>query len=174
MYGLMAEFDSPEALLEATQQAYAKGYRRMDAYTPFAVEGLDEALGSHRDWLPLLVLLGGIAGAVNGFGMQWFASVIHYPLNIGGRPFNSWPSFIPITFELTILFAAGTAVLGMLALNGLPMPYHPVFSVPRFELASRHGFFLCIESEDPLFDMKATRTFLEDKKPVGVYDVAPW
>jgi len=173
-YGLMAEFDSPEALLAATRSAYAEGFRRMDAYSPFAIEGLDDALGPHRNWLPLLVLLGGIGGGLTGFGMQWFANVVHYPLNIGGRPFNSWPSFIPITFEMTILAAAGVAVLGMLALNGLPMPYHPVFSVPRFELASRQGFFLCIEAEDPKFDLQKTRSLLEALKPVGVYEVAPW
>jgi hypothetical protein len=157
----MAEFDRPEDLLGAAQQAYADGYRRMDAYTPFPVEGLAEALGLHRTRLPLVVLLGGIVGCIGGFGLQYYAAVIDYPLNIGGRPLNSWPSFVPVTFETTILCAALAAVLGMLALNGLPMPYHPVFNVPRFELATRDHFFLCIEATDPRFDRQGTRQFLE-------------
>jgi hypothetical protein len=161
IYGLMAEFDRPEELRSAAQQAYAAGYRRMDAYTPFPVEGLAEALGLHRTRLPLVVLLGGIVGCIGGFGLQYYASVIDYPLNIGGRPLNSWPSFVPVTFETTILCAALAAVLGMLALNGLPMPYHPVFNVPRFELATRDHFFLCIEAADPHFDRQETRRFLE-------------
>jgi hypothetical protein len=161
IYGLMAEFDRPEELRSAAQQAYAAGYRRMDAYTPFPVEGLAEALGLHRTRLPLVVLLGGIVGCIGGFGLQYYASVIDYPLNIGGRPLNSWPSFVPVTFETTILCAALAAVLGMLALNGLPMPYHPVFNVPRFELATRDHFFLCIKAADPHFDRQETRRFLE-------------
>jgi hypothetical protein len=174
LYGLMAEFDHPERLVEVSRLAREQGYRTIDAYSPFPVEGLDEALGERKDRLPLLVLLGGIGGGLTGFGMQYFANVIQYPLIIGGRPYNSWPSFIPVTFELTILGAALVAVLGMLALNGLPTPYHPVFSVPRFELASRQAFFLCIESRDPKFDFTKTKQFLESLKPVGVYEVAPW
>jgi hypothetical protein len=161
IYGLMAEFDRPEELRSAAQQAYAEGYRRMDAYTPFPVEGLAEALGLHRTRLPLVVLLGGIVGCIGGFVLQYYAAVIDYPINVGGRPLNSWPSFIPVTFETTILCAALAAVLGMLALNGLPMPYHPVFNVPRFELATRDHFFLCIEATDPRFDRQGTRQFLE-------------
>src|SRR5579872_219073 len=174
LYGLMSEFDQPDLLVKAARLAHEKGYRKMDGFTPFPVDGLDEALGEHKNWLPLLVLLGGIGGGLGGFGMQYFANVIQYPLIIGGKPYNSWPAFIPITFEMTILAAAGVAVLGMLALNGLPTPYHPVFHVPRFELASRQGFFLCIESRDPQFDLKKTREFLESFKPVGVYEVEPW
>jgi len=170
-YGLMAEFDTPAQLVAAAQKAYADGYRKMDAYSPFPVEGLDDALGPSRRWLPLFVLLGGIAGGTGAFFMQWFANVVQFPLIIGGRPYNSWPAFIPITFELTILVAAGTAVVGMIALNGLPMPYHPVFHVPRFELASRQGFFFCIESKDPQFDWAKTRGFLDSLKPVGIYEV---
>jgi len=171
LYGLMAEFTSPEALLAAARRAYAEGYRRMDAYSPFPVEGLAEAIGFGKNLLPLIVLIGGLIGAAGGFYLQYWISVVDYPLNIGGRPLNSWPSFIPVTFELTILSAALSAVLGLLALNGLPMPYHPVFNVERFELASRNRFFLCIESADPKFDREATRRFLEDTGPHGVYEV---
>jgi len=171
IYGLMAEFANSEALLLAAREAYAEGYRRMDAYTPFPVEGLAEAIGFHKTRIPLIVLIGGIIGCVGGFYLQYWVSVIDYPINVGGRPFNSWPSFIPVTFELTILLAALSAVLGLLVLNGLPMPYHPVFNVDRFELASRNRFFLCIEAADPKFEPQRTRQFLESVKPDGVYEV---
>ena len=168
IYGLLAEFTDPEDLLAAARRAHAEGYRQMDAYTPFPVHGLSEAVGFHRTRLPVIVLLGGITGAVLGFGMQYFANVIHYPLNIGGRPHNSWPAFIIPTFERTILFSAFAAVLGMLALNGLPQPYHPLFNVPAFELASRSHFFLCIEFTDPKFNLEGTRQFLEQLNPRSV------
>jgi hypothetical protein len=171
LYGLMAEYNAPEALLEATQRAYAAGYRRMDAYSPFPVEGLADALGFTRPQLPLLVLGGGIVGAIGGYMLQYYTSVITYPLNIGGRPFHSWPAFIPVTFETTILVAAVTAVLGMLALNGLPRPHHPVFNVERFERASSDQFFLCIESEDMHFDYEDTKQFLISTAPREVTDV---
>src|ERR671923_505100 len=161
LYGLMAEFDSSADLLDAAQRAYEEGYRRMDAYTPFPVHGLAESLGFHRTRLPLLVLLGGIAGCIGGYSLQYWVAAIGYPMNVGGRPLNSWPAFIPVTFELTVLIAALAAVLGLLGLCGLPMPYHPVFNVPRFALASRNRFFLCIEATDPLFDHKGTSAFLE-------------
>lgn len=160
IYGLMAEFHAPSEIVEAARRARESGYRKLDAYSPYPIEALAEALHFHSP-LPLIVLGGGVTGALVGYGLQYWASVIEYPMNIGGRPFNSWPSFIPATFETTILFAALSAVLGMLALNGLPEPYHPVFNVPNFALASRDRFFLCIEATDPRFDRNETRKFLE-------------
>jgi len=174
LYGLMAEFKEPAALVEAARQAREAGYHRLDGYSPFPIEELAEALGLHHSRLPLLVLGGGIAGAVGGYGLQYWASVIEYPLNVGGRPYHSWPAFIPPTFETTILVAALTAVLGMLALNGLPEPYHPVFNVPSFALASKDHFFLCIEAADPRFDPEETRRFLEGLEGVAsVSEVEP-
>jgi hypothetical protein len=173
LYGLMAEFRHAEDLIAAASHAREHGYRRMDAFTPYPVEGLAEALGFHRNRLPLVVLIGGILGGLGAFSMQYYASVIDYPINVGGRPLNSWPSFIPVTFELTILSAAFAAVLGMLGLNGLPMPYHPVFNAPRFALASRNRFFLCIQSDDPKFEPEATRNFLESLGPREITEVAP-
>jgi hypothetical protein len=161
IYGLMAEFHSPAEVVEAAHLVRGAGYRKVDAYSPYPIEALSEALDFHHSRLPLLVLIGGIVGLVAGYGLQYWASVIEYPMNIGGRPFHSWPSFIPPAYETTILFAALTAVLGMLALNGLPEPYHPVFNVPNFALASRDRFFICIEATDPRFDREATRRLLE-------------
>jgi hypothetical protein len=170
-YGLLAEFDDPNALVAAARSARAEGYRHMDAYTPFPVEGLAEALEFQRTRMPLVVLIGGVIGCVGGYFMQYYAAVIDYPLNVGGRPFHSWPMFIPVTFELTILFAALFAVLGMLALNGLPMPYHPLFHIERFALASRDRFFLCIEATDPKFDAEVTRQFLAGLQPREITEV---
>jgi hypothetical protein len=173
LYGVLAEFDTPDELLAATRRAHEAGYRQMDAYTPFPIEGLAEALGFHRTRLPLIVLLGGIVGGIGGYLMQYWIAAIDYPLNIGGRPLHSWPAFIPVTFELTILGAAIAAVLGMLILNGLPMPYHPLFHVPRFALVTRNCFFLCIEARDPKFDREETRRFLASVKAREVSDVEP-
>lgn len=173
IYGLMAEFDNPGDLIAAVKNARAAGYRHMDAYTPLPVEGLAEALGFHRTGIPGIALVGGILGCLGGFLLQYWISVIDYPINVGGRPLNSWPAFVPVTFETTILVAALSAVLGMLALNGLPMPYHPVFNVPRFELATQNRFFFCIEARDPKFHEKETRRFLEQLKAQGIYEVEP-
>jgi ActD protein len=173
LYGLVAEFATPEALLEATRRAHSAGYRRMEAYTPFPVHGLAEALDFHQTHIPLVVLLGGIAGGVGGYFLQYWINVLDYPLNVGGRPLHSWPAFIPVTFELTILIAALAAVFGMLALNGLPMPYHPLFHVPRFAQVTRDCFFLCIEARDPQFDRIETRHFLESVAACAITEVEP-
>jgi hypothetical protein len=161
VHGLMAEFEDVTALVTATRRARESGYRRMDAYSPFPVEELHEALGGPPTRLPLIVLIGGLCGCLGGYALQLWVSAAAYPINVGGRPFNSWPAFVPVTFECTILAAALTAVIGMLALNGLPMPYHPVFNVPGFALASRNRFFLCIEAKDSKFELEDTRRFLE-------------
>ena len=160
-YGLVAEFDSAGGLMSAAEKARDNGFRRMDAYSPFPVEGLMEALGHRAAVLPWIVLLGGIVGGVGGYLLQYITSVYSYPLNVGGRPLHSWPAFIPVTFECTILGASLSAVFGMLALNGLPMPYHPLFHVERFALASRDRFFLCIRAVDAKYDAVTTRQFLE-------------
>src|SRR4029079_15783047 len=157
----MAEFEDPTTLVRATHAAVRQGYKKLDAYTPYPIEELSDALHLHRNKLPLIVLLGGIAGGALGYLLQYYVTVIYYPINIAGRPLHSWPSYIIITFEMTILFAALTAVFGLLGLCGLPMPYHPAFNVPRFALASRNRFFLCIESIDPLFDRHETADFLQ-------------
>ena len=171
IYGLIAEFATDAALVDAARRATAEGYRDVDAYAPFSVPGLSEALALRHDRVAPFTLLGGILGGAGIYALQWYTAVIDYPINVGGRPLNSWPSFIPVTFELTILIAALSAFLGVLALNGLPMPYHPVFNVDRFELASRNRFFLCIESGDPKFDREAAQKFLEGAGSLGVYEV---
>jgi hypothetical protein len=173
LFGLLAEFETPGALVEATERARLAGYRKMDAYSPIPIEELSEALGLERTRLPKLVLLGGILGGLGGFSLEYWTQAIAYPLNIGGRPFNSWPQFIPVTFETTVLGAALTAFIAMWALNKLPQPYHPVFNVPAFARASTDRFFLCIEAADPRFDLDATSSFLKSFHPVGVTEVAP-
>jgi hypothetical protein len=172
LYGLMAEFEQPEQLLVAAQRAYDAGYRKMDAYSPMPVEGLAEAIGFKRNWVSLVVLIGGLSGCVGGFGLLWWIAVIAYPHNVGGRPFDSWPAFIPITFECTVLLAALSSVVGMLAMNKLPMPYHPVFNVTEFaKRASIDRFFLCIEANDPKFDRQKTKAFLLELNPEEVAEV---
>jgi len=172
IYGVMAEFESPTALVNAARAAREKGYRKLDAYSPFPIEELTDALHLHHNRLPLIVLIGGITGAICGYLLQYYVTVWDFPLNIAGRPLHSWPAYIVITFEMTILFAALSAVLGLLGLCGLPMPYHPVFNVPRFALATRNRFFLCVESTDPLFDRRRTCEFLETLEPREVSEVA--
>jgi len=172
LHGIMAEFDNPTALVVAIHKARAAGYRVMDAYSPFPIEEVSEALHIHDRLLPILVFFGGLAGCVGGMALATWTSVIDYPINVGGRPLFSWPSFLPITFECTVLLAALTTVLGLLALNGLPMPYHPVFNVPQFALATREKFFLCIEATDPQFDLVETRRFLENIEALSVAEVA--
>ena len=170
IYGVMAEFDSAQALVDAANKTHAAGYRKIDAYSPFPVEGLADAVGAPHD-VPLVVLIGGLIGGSTGYLMQWWMSAVDYPLNIGGKPPHSWPAFIVITFEMTILFAGISAVLGMLALNGLPMPYHPVFNVPRFSSASKDRFFLIVFSSDNKYNAVETRRFLEGLNPRSVSEV---
>lgn len=172
IYGLLAEFESPRALVEATEKVRHAGYRRIDAYSPFPIEELAEALQFRDRRLPLFVLIGGLCGTLAGLGLQYWVSAMAYPLNIGGRPYGSWPAFIPVAFETTILFAALTAVIGMLALNGLPMPYHPVFNAPRFSAASRDRFFLVVEATDPKFDRVQTKQALESLHAREVTELA--
>jgi Protein of unknown function (DUF3341) len=171
IYGLMAEFETPEQVLAAANRTREAGYRRIDAFTPFPVEGLADAVGFDWTVLPTLVFLGGLGGGLTGFGMCWYANVISFPLNIGGKPWNSWPMWIPITFELTILGASLTCFLGLLALCGLPTPYHPTFNVERFALASTDRFFLCVKARDKKFDLAQTKAFLENLHPHGVYEI---
>jgi hypothetical protein len=171
LYGLMAEFLRPEQVVSAAERAHLAGYRNMDAYSPLPVDGLAEAIGFRRNRMALIVLIGGLIGGIGAYLMQWFSAVVHYPIDVGGRPYHSWPAFIPITFELTVLGAATAAVFGMLAANGLPRPHHPVFNVPGFALASRSRFFLCIQANDPKFDREATRQFLMSLDPKEVTEV---
>jgi hypothetical protein len=172
LYGVMAEFADPTSLVNAARRTYDEGYRQFEAYSPFPIHETFEAMHLEDKRVPLLVLGGGIAGLVTGLGLQAWVSAVAYPLNIGGRPYLSWPMFIPVTFELTILFAAFAAVFGMFGLNGLPMPYHPVFNVERFAVhASQDRFFLAIEAKDAKFDLDKTRTFLRGLGATEVSDV---
>ena len=160
LYGLMAEFHAPEEIVKAADAVYAAGYRKVDAYTPYPMEEVLDALHLHRTHVPKLALAGGLLGMAGGWALQYWSSVVEYPMNIGGRPFNSWPAFIVPTFETTVLGAAFATVFGMLLLNGFPQPYHPVFNVASFATASRDRFFLCIESRDPKFDLEEARELL--------------
>jgi hypothetical protein len=171
VYGLMAEFETPTDIVSAAKRTHQAGYRKIDAYSPFPIEELAEAIGFHRDSVALVTLIGGLLGMLGGYFMQYWIHAINYPTNVGGRPFNSWPAFIVVTFELTILCAGLAAVFGMLALNGLPMPYHPVFNVPRFAFATKDRFFLIIFSSDAKYDPAETRRFLESLAPRSVSEV---
>jgi ActD protein len=171
IYGLMAEFETPTELVEAAKGAYAAGYRKMDAYTPYPLEEAAEAIGVHHNRVSLIVLVGAMLGMIGGYSLEYWVSAIAYPINVGGKPFHSWPAFIPVTFECAVLGACLAAVFGMLALNGLPQPYHPVFNSPNFVRASRDRFFLCIESQDPRFSPSDTRKLLESYKPEEITEV---
>jgi hypothetical protein len=173
IYGLLAEFADDETLLAAARRVCAAGYKRVEAYSPYPIHGMPEILGIRGRRLPLIVLAGGIIGAGSALFMQWYSAVIHYPINVGGRPYASWPSFIPITFELTILIGGIFAVLGMFALNGLPQPYHPLFNVPEFAKASRDGFFLAVEAQDAKFSLHETRALLLEAGAQQVFEVSP-
>jgi hypothetical protein len=172
IYGVMGEFLTPEQVLNAAGKAREAGYKYISAYTPFPVEGLAHAIGFPRTGVPFLTMIGGLGGGLTGFGLQYWCSAVAYPLNIGGRPLNSWPAFIPVTFELTILGASLFAVIGMLALNKLPQPYHPVFNVERFSHATTDRFFLCIESRDPKFHLAETARFLQSVHAHHVHEVS--
>ena len=171
VYGLLAEFPSADALCAAARHARAHGYTRVEAYSPFAIEGLDDIVGADKGWIAPLTLLGGIAGGAGTYFLQWYAAVVDYPINIGGRPLHSWPAFIPATFEITILGAAVAAVLAMLVLNGLPRLYHPLFEVEEFELASRNRFFLCLPARDPVFAPGPARDLLAELHPLLLREV---
>src|ERR1700726_3142692 len=172
LYGIMGEFETARQFLQAVAKVRDAGYRKMDAYAPFPVEGLSEAMGLRRSWVPLVTLIGGIGGGLTGFGFQYWVNVFAYPMNIGGRPLNSWPAFIPVTFELTVLGAALSAVFGMLALNGLPRPHHPLFNLQRFvKHATSDRFFLCIEARDPKFNVSESARFLQGLHAAHVMEV---
>jgi hypothetical protein len=171
-YGMMAEFETPEELLEATRRVRSEGYTVMDAFSPSPIEGLADEIGFHRTGVTQICLLGGIIGGISGYCLQWYCDAISYPVNVAGRPFNDLPAFIPVTYECTILFAGLSAAIGMLFLNGFPQPYHPVFNVERFQKhASSDRFFIVIERRDPKYNPSATRKFLESLKASGVYEV---
>ena len=171
LYGVMAEFENPTDLVAAAERVYSLGYRRINGYSPYPIEELSEAIGFTKTSLPLIVFIGGLVGGLSGFFMQYWIEVIDYPINVGGKPTNSWPAFIPITFEMTVLFAAFSAVLGMLILNKLPQPYHPVFNLPNFALATRDRFFLAVEANDPKFNHGEVVELLKSLNAVAVDDV---
>ncbi len=171
-YGLLAEFDTPTELIAAAKAAYGSGWRRLDCYTPYPVEEAAEAIGFHSNRVSLVCLIGGLMGLAAMFGLETWASVLAYPLNIGGRPLYSWPAFIVPAYEWTILFAGLSAAFGMLAMNGLPAMYHPLFNSPSFRNgATTDKFFLCLEANDPKFSLSETKKYLENFGPLSVVEV---
>lgn len=171
-YGMLAEFAEADALAAAARRAHDAGYRHVETYSPFPVEGVAESLGFTHTRLPWIVLIGGIIGCLGGYALQYWVTVVNYPVNVGGRPLHSWPAFLPVTFEMTVLVAALAAILGMFALNGLPRPHHPLFGVKNFDRATQDRFFLSIRATDPLFHVDTTRQFLAELGPEEVIDVA--
>jgi hypothetical protein len=171
VYGMTAEFDTPEALMDAAEAARLAGYKKMDAYSPFPIHGLSEAIGFRSVAVPFIVFFGGLIGTFTGFTLEWYTQVIDYPNNVGGKPFDSLPAFIPVAYEATILFASLSAVFGMFALNKLPQPYHSIFNAQNFARASQDRFFLAIEAVDKLYDPEATRAFLMEQNPLNVAEV---
>lgn len=171
IHGLLAEFETPEQLIEAAEKTHHHGFRHTDAYTPFPIEEVSEAIGSHGSRLNWVIFICGFLGALSGFALQYFISAIDYPYNVGGKPYNSWPAFIPVIFELMVLLASFGAVFGMIIANGLPKPYHPIFNVESFAKNNPYKFYLCIESTDPLYDADSTKKFLQDLKPSQVFEV---
>jgi hypothetical protein len=170
-WGLLAEFASADGLLAAARRVRESGYERAEAYSPFPVDGLAEALGFARNRVPLFTFIGGLLGGIGGFWLQWYSAVVDYPVNIAGRPLDSWPMFVPVTFELAVLGSAFAAVISMFAANGLPQLRHPLFAAPEFDLATRNRFFLCLRSDDAAFDARESRELLESLHPMHCVEV---
>jgi hypothetical protein len=171
-WGLLAEFATADELVAAARRAHEAGYVRAEAYSPFHVEGLAEALGFERNHVPFFTFVGAVLGGIGGFFLQWYSAVVDFPINVGGRPLDSWPMFVPVTFEMAVLGGALSAAISMFAANGLPRLRHPLFAVPEFDMATRNRFFLCLRADDPAFDAKKARDFLDGLHPMRCVEVA--